>query len=283
MRLGATGLGGVLGRSLRARLSGADWAPFEGDVRDPAAVAAWYAAKGPFDGIFHLAAVVPLGEVESDPPRAVRTNVEGTCNLLGAVVNAADRSPKPWLFLASTSHVYRSSDAPLSETSPVGPSNVYGLTKLQAEEWAGFYARRHGLDLCVGRIFSYSTVEQPESYFIPAIIRKLKEAPRGAKLEIPGILGTRDFLTPDEITRAFEAFLRKRATEVYNVGTGNALRLLDIVEAIRTRLGREDLVIAPRDEGTVHLRADVSKLRSLGVELTFDLSGLIEKMIPRGA
>ena len=36
----------------------------------------------------------------------------------------------------------------------------------------------------------------------------------------------------------------------------------------------------PRDEGTIHLRADVSKLRGLGVELHFDLSALIKRMIP---
>lgn len=283
MRLGATGLSGVLGRTLRARLSGAQWVSFEGDVGDPAAVAAWYDAAGPLDGLFHLAAVVPLRQVEADAPRAVRTNVEGTCSVLDAVAKSRKAGPRPWLFLASTSHVYRSASGPLAETAALGPSNAYGRTKLQAEEWAGFYARRDGLDLCVGRIFSYSAPEQPESYFVPAIIRKLREAPRGATLEIPGILGTRDFLTPELITRAFEAFLDKRAVGTYNIGTGGALRLADIVEAIRRRLGREDLTIVPRDEGTVHLRADVSKLAALGVRLEFDLDELLARMIPRPA
>lgn len=281
MRLGATGLNGVLGRSLRARLSGAEWVSFEGDVGDPAAVAKWYAGAGPLDGLFHLAAVVPLRQVEADVPRALRTNVEGTCNVLDAVVKAGKGRPRPWLFLASTSHVYRSGSGPLAETAPLGPSNAYGRTKLQAEEWADFYARRDGLDLCVGRIFSYSAPEQPESYFVPAIIRRVADAPRGARLEIPGILGTRDFLTPELITRAFAAFLDKKAVGVYNIGTGDALKLSDMVEAIRTRLGRRDLTVVPLDEGTVHLRADVSKLRALGVELKFDLDALLARMIPR--
>jgi nucleoside-diphosphate-sugar epimerase len=277
IRLGATGLSGVLGRALRARLKDVEWASFEGDVCDPKSVAEWYAGAGRLDGLFHLAAIVPLREVEDDPPRAVRVNVEGTCAVLDAVAKGAQR---PWIFLASTSHVYASSAEPLAETSAVGPANVYGRTKLQAEEWAAFYAVKHGLELCVGRIFSYSTPEQPESYFIPAIIKKLSEAPRGATLEIPGIQGTRDFLTPELVCEAFEALWRGRAAGTYNIGTGAAVRLLDVVEAVRERLGREDLVIVPRDEGTVHLRADVSKLKGLGVSLRFDLAALIERMIP---
>ena len=282
MRLGATGLSGVLGRSLRSRLTGVEWVPFTGDVGDPAAVAAWYAGAGRLDGLFHLAAVVPLRQVEADLPRAVRTNVEGTCSVLDAVVKAGDAGAgRPWLFLASTSHVYESSAAPLTESSRLGPANAYGRTKLQAEEWADAYARRHGLELCIGRIFSYSAPEQPESYFVPAIIRKVADAPRGARLEIPGINGTRDFLTPELICRAFEAFLEKRAVGVYNIGTGSALKLHDIVAAVQARLGRGDLAVVPRDEGTLHLRADVSKLAALGVELRFDLAALIERMIPR--
>jgi nucleoside-diphosphate-sugar epimerase len=278
IRLGATGLSGVLGRALRAWLKDVEWASFEGDVCDPAAVAAWYTKAGPLDGLFHLAAVVPLREVEANPPRAVRVNVEGTCAVLDAVAKA--EAARPWVFLASTSHVYASSAEPLAETSAVGPANMYGRTKLQAEEWAEFYARRHRLKLCVGRIFSYSTPEQPESYFIPAIIKKLSKAPRGARLEISGINGTRDFLSPELICEAFEAFFRKRAVGTYNIGMGSAVKLLDIVEAVRARLGREDLIIVPQDEGTVHLRADVSKLRGLGVTLRFDLAALIERMIP---
>ncbi|MEK7233872.1 MAG: NAD(P)-dependent oxidoreductase [Elusimicrobiota bacterium] len=274
-------MSGVLGRNLRARLTGVQWIPFTGDVGDPAAVASWYAGAGPLDGLFHLAAVVPLRQVESDLPRAVRTNVEGTCNVFDAVVKAKDEGRRrPWLFLASTSHVYESNVGLLSETSALGPMNAYGRTKLQAEEWANHYARRHGLDLCIGRIFSYSAPEQPKSYFIPAIIGKLSTAPRGATLEIPGIHGTRDFLTPDLICRSLETFLAEKTTGVYNIGTGSAIKLLDIVTAIQTRLAREDLIIVPRDEGTIHLRADVSKLRGLGVELHFDLSALIKRMIP---
>ena len=116
--------------------------------------------------------------------------------------------------------------------------------------------------------------------FVPAMIRRISSAPRGARLEIPGINGTRDFLTPDLIARAFEVFFEKRAKGTYNIGTGSAPKLLNIVNAIRARLKREDVVIIPKDEGVVHLRADVSKLRGLGVELRFDLDALMAQMIP---
>ena len=115
---------------------------------------------------------MPLRQVESDLPRAVRTNVEGTCNVFDAVVKAKDEGRRrPWLFLASTSHVYESNVGLLSETSALGPMNAIlphqtpggGVGEpLRPPSWSRPVHRAH--------FQLQRNPEQPKSYFIPAII-----------------------------------------------------------------------------------------------------------------
>jgi nucleoside-diphosphate-sugar epimerase len=72
------------------------------------------------DGIFHFAAMVPTIEVDKDPLKAMRVNALGTLNLLEICRLRFSKENCPWIFVASTSHVYASSSEQqfVSETSP---------------------------------------------------------------------------------------------------------------------------------------------------------------------
>jgi len=277
-RVGLTGARGVLGRSLQAFNPDIEWVPFGGDVRLASDVRAWLDQSQPLDAVFHLAALVPTHLVEADPPNAVRVNVEGTCNVLEAV-RAMAVPLRPWMFVSSTSHVYASNDRPLAEDSPLSPVSLYGLTKLQAETWALTYGRTFGLPVCVGRIFSYTSRWQAASYFIPALVRRIADAPRNSALEIPGLLGSRDFLSTRQVSTAIMALFDRRATGVFNIGSGTPQRLLDIATRLTERLGRGDVRIVPLDKGTNHLTADVTKLRNAGVLLESKLDELLDEVL----
>jgi len=277
-RLGITGARGVLGRSLLASWPAASWHLYSGDIRNGEDVREWLATTPELDGVVHLAALVPTKAVEADPLRAFETNVAGTCNLLDALRGYGRVDRTPWLFHASTSHVYRSSDSPLGEDSPLEPFSLYGRTKLQAEEWCEIHRTRYGVPICLGRIFSYASPLQDSGYFIPATIRKIREAPPGAALEIPGLLGSRDFLSTGEISRAIGLLFESRAQGVFNIGSGLAQSLLEVVNRIRERLGREDVRIVPLEIGPSNLVADVSSLKARGIELVFDLDRLLAEM-----
>jgi hypothetical protein len=62
-------------------------------------------------------------------------------------------------------------------------------------DWALAYMARFGLDVCVPRIFSYSDPRQAVSYFLPATLDRLENAPRNGTLEVRGAHDTRDFLS----------------------------------------------------------------------------------------
>jgi len=277
-RIGLTGARGVLGRSLQRDWPQPGWQPFPGDVRSVPALSDWLAQSGPLAGVIHCAAMVPTARVQSQPLDAFQVNAGGTCNLLEAV-RRLPREQQPWLFCASSSHVYASSVTALREDAPLRPVSLYGLTKLQGEQCATAYQEHFQLRVCVGRIFSFSSPLQAESYFIPALVRKIFTAPRGAVLRIPGLQGTRDFLTTAEIGRAIRLLFEQRASGVFNIASGRSVRLLDVALAIRRRLNREDVQIEAPDEGTVHLNADIEKLRQAGITPHLDFDALLDGIL----
>ena len=153
MRIGLTGGRGILGRiAIKQLLSrGHEVNSFSGDVCDLSALQAW-AVEAQAEAVLHFAAVVPTQTVQADPARAFRVNVGGTANLVSAL---ADSERKPWLFYASSSHVYRPQPEPLREDAPVSPINPYGLSKRMGEQVVETSAGPAGLPWCVGRIFSF--------------------------------------------------------------------------------------------------------------------------------
>ena len=269
-KIGLTGATGVLGKSILAsQWPETKFIPFKGDIRKSEEIKQWL--EPDFDSIIHLAALVPTNLVEADPDKAFDINATGTMRLLEAIEN------RPWIFIASSSHVYASSSEPLKESSPLKPVSIYGRTKLKAEELAASYQGK--LSICIGRIFSFSAPTQANSYFLPSLIKKIKTCPKGGSLEIRGLHGTRDFLTTSQIGEAIKGLSKNRSTGIYNIGTGSGVKLLDLALALKKKLGRDDVQIVPLEIDINHLVADVSKLEKEGIDLKFDLDRFLQNTI----
>lgn len=278
-RIGLTGHRGVLGTCLQRENSAVEWVNFPGDIRNYEEVRAWVQASLPLDGLLHLAAMVPVGKVEAQPQAAFQTNVGGACHILEAIRETVGASTCPWIFLGSTSHVYASSDQRLAEDAEIRPISLYGFTKWQAEELGMMYASKYQMPICLGRIFSYSSALQPSSYFIPSLIEKIKTSPQGATLEIPGLKGFRDFVSTRQINQAIEFLRQKRMVGPVNIGTGTAVRLMDIALTIRAKLGRDDIKIVALDAGTATLCANPSRLEAAGLRLEPEIDFLVDEVL----
>ncbi len=100
--------------------------------------------------------------------------------------------------LSSTAAVYRSSEEPLTEESPLGPTNVYGGTKWMVEQALDWYRQVHGMHYAALRYFNAcgalpgrGEAHQPESHLIPRVLGVAL-----GKLDSININGT-DYPTPD--------------------------------------------------------------------------------------
>jgi nucleoside-diphosphate-sugar epimerase len=272
-RVAITGSSGVLGRALLEQFPDAEWLCFRGDIRDSVEVDRWVEDIGEVDSVIHLAALVPTGTVAREPRRAFETNVRGTVNVLEAL--RSRNTASPWIFLASSSHVYAPASGPIPEAHPRVPTGLYGLTKLQAEQWGQAYLSEFALPVCIGRIFSYSSRFQAMSYFLPAVREKIRAAPPDGSLEISGGTQMRDFATTRYIARCIAFLSRSRTTGAINIGSGRGTVLADATSMLARRMGRSDLRITAAPGGG-SLVADVSRLREIGWNESVELSELIE-------
>lgn len=252
---------------------------FRGDVRDAAAIERALIKEESIDAVIHLAAIVPKQIVDLDPKAAFDVNVGGTLNILEALRKRQSLGlPVPWSFLASTSHVYASSKQPLSEDSLRRPFTLYGLTKLQAEEWFEVYARDHGFRVSIGRFFSFSAPTQSHHYFIPAMVRRIDQAAKGEKLVVSGVNGTRDFMRVSQVCSGVSFLFDRKATGVFNVSTGRPVPLLDVIRRLARLMGRNDLEISGKDDAPNFLSSDSSKLKALGLVLEDETDQLLGEM-----
>lgn len=229
---------------------------FAGDICDLAALQAW-ATDAQAEAVLHFAAVVPTQTVQADPARAFRVNVGGTANLVTALV-ASGR--KPWLFYASSSHVYRPQAEALREDAPVSPINPYGLTKRMGEQVVESSAGPAGLPWCVGRIFSFYHPEQTGTFLYPTLQRRFATEDLAQPFPLHGVDDVRDLSLADDLVAAIVVLTEHKAAGIINIGSGRGTRIADFVQS----LAPMSLNITSASTGTpTSLVADTTKLRQI--------------------
>lgn len=227
-----------------------------------------------FDAVMHFAAFIEAGESMKEPARFYQNNLVNSLHLIDMVVRASVKR----FVLSSTAAVYQSSDEPLIEESPLGPTNVYGHTKLVIEQALDWYRKIHGLHYAALRYFNAcgalpgrGEAHQPESHIIPRVL----SVPLG-KLDSININGT-DYPTPDGTCirdyihiadlvsahlLALEA-LGDRDRLVYNIGNGSGYSVREVIETARLVTGHAiSATESPRRPGDpARLVASSEKIR----------------------
>ncbi len=258
MRIGITGGRGTLGKILQAQLSaaGLPYDCFAGDVCRPEELRTWLQA-GDFDAVVHFAALVPTQSVQANPARAFQVNVGGTANLV-AELGALPR--KPWLFYASSSHVYQPQATPIAETAPVAPINPYGLSKRLGEQVVEASAAAAGVPYCIGRIFSFYHPTQTGSFLYPSLQRRFAAEDLTQPFRLFGAEDIRDLSLADDLVAHIRSLLAKQATGLVNIGSGQGTKIKDFVQSLAPR--RLEIVNAS-DGPPTSLVADISRLRQI--------------------
>lgn len=263
MRIGVTGATGALGKRIVEAIerNGSTVDPYSGDVRSSLELDAW--SKG-LDAIVHCAAVVPTQEVAGFLSDAIAINVAGTANVARAARAAGCR-----LAYISTSHVYRSSDTPVDEEALISPISLYGLTKLQGEQWV----RQFCPDALILRVFSFFDGRQAQSFLVPALIARIRSAPMNARLDLMGGQSRRDIADAIWLGTACARLIEDGASGTINCAAGRRDSVLDIAMAVARALERSDIewnVI--QDRPADYLLADTARLHALAPDLpNFDL------------
>ena len=205
-----------------------------------------------YDIVLHLAAMVPVDEIDQRPLRAFDVNVLGTRNLVSGLI---DVGLSPHFFYCSTSHVYAPQPGLISESAPVEPLNVYGRTKLMGECIVkDCYPFKH----CIARVFSYYHSSQRLPFLYPSLMRRFESEDLTRPFLLNGAESLRDLSTAEYIADKIAALVSVRAEGVVNVGSGKPTSIKDF--ASRMAPTKLNIVCAGNSNSLV---ADISRLESL--------------------
>lgn len=268
--IGITGANGNLGRCLQDIFKDEkDYVlrRFTGDIRKKREITNWITLNN-FDGVIHLAAIVPTHIVNKNMYNAWNVNVLGTANLAEAI---SLKQKKPRLIYASTSHVYEPNKRPCTENSTLSPQNLYGLSKLHAEQILGYYEKNRNLKITICRIFSFTSIYQNNSYFVPAIVDKIRNLTDQNTLECKSLSGYRDFLDGHDVARAILHILKKEFSGIINICSGKKYSLREIVKLCLIYFKKENIRIVEENSKSDHseiLWGNNHKLNELGFKPT---------------
>ena len=221
----------------RASLDGiADIVFVEGDICDTALVDRLIAEHA-IDTIAHFAAESHVDRSITGPDAFVQTNVVGTHSLLKAAKKAwlDTGSGRPHRFHhVSTDEVYGSlgpDDAAFSETTPYQPNSPYSASKAGSDHLVRAYHHTYGLNTTTSNCSNnYGPYQFPEK-LIPLFVLN---ALTGKSLPIYGDgMNVRDWLHVEDHCQGISLVIdRGRSGEVYNIGGGQELPNIGVIEEI---------------------------------------------------
>jgi len=236
---------------------------FQGDVRDHDSLRNAFAGV---DIVFHLAALIAIPYSYHAPLSYVRTNVEGTLNVLQASLReGAER-----VVHTSTSEVYGTArTVPIDEGHPLSGQSPYSASKIGADKIAESFNLSFGLPVVTVRPFNTFGPRQSARAIIPTIVT---QALANEPIRLGNLEPTRDL---NFVENTVEGFIKAAESqqvvgEVINLGSGHEISIRDLANMILTSLQREDLPVItdservrPENSEVERLCANTSKARAL--------------------
>ncbi|MDI6710302.1 MAG: NAD-dependent 4,6-dehydratase LegB [Bacillota bacterium] len=205
---------------------------YTGDIRDYDSVRD--AMRG-VETVFHLAALIGIPYSYRSPQAYIRTNVEGTYNILQAAREEGVR-----VIHTSTSEVYGTARyIPIDEEHPLQAQSPYAATKIAADQLALSFHRSFGLPVVVVRPFNTYGPRQSARAVIPTIITQALAGRFPVRLG--NLAPTRDLNFVRDTVEGFITVGLSENTvgEVVNLATGREISIADLVQTIGRVMGIE--------------------------------------------
>jgi len=231
-----------------------------GDIRD---YDSFSKAMEGCSAVFHLAALIGIPYSYVSPLAYIRTNIEGTYNVLEAGKNLnLDQ-----ILITSTSETYGTAQyVPIDENHPLVGQSPYSATKIAADQLALSYYKSFELPVKIVRPFNTYGPRQSARAIIPTIISQLLNGK--TEIELGNLSPTRDLTFVKDTCAGFEKIYISDSLfgEVTNIGMsaeisiGELAQLIAEIMNVKLTIKSSEERIRPENSEVERLFCDNSKL-----------------------
>ena len=213
-----------------------------GDILD---VPALEKAMQGIDGVVHLAAKKAVGESMEKPDLYALNNLNGTINVLNAMVKEGVK----YFVFSSTAAVYGMPEVEvLDEQTPLNPINFYGFSKKMIEDVLSWYDKLKGIKFVALRYFNavgydkdgqVKGLEKNPQNLLPIIMETIfgvrdKMTVFGSDYPTKDGTCVRDYIHVSDLASAhelaFKYLLKSNESQVMNLGTGSGHSVKEMIE-----------------------------------------------------
>ena len=222
------------------------------------------------DLMFHLAAQSSVAASWSDPAQTLQVNAGGTLALLEVARLA---QPTARIVLVGSGEQYgvvQPHENPISEDHPLRPINPYAVSKVTQDLYGYQYFVAYGLPVVRVRAFNHFGPRQSDTFVLPNFARQIALIEAGKAepvVQVGNLEAKRDFLPVEDVVAAYLAVAQHgQAGEVYNVGSGKARSIAEILDLLLTfarvpiRVCQDAARMRPVDIPL--LEADISRIQA---------------------
>ena len=221
------------------------------------------------DALIHLGAISFVPDADKDKNLLQRVNVDGTENILSAVLSVV---PQAKFLFVSTAQVLMEHPSP------------YAMSKLAGERLLLDYCTK-GLNGTIARPANHTGPGQGTKFVVPAFIKQALEIKKGLRnhFTVGNLDSIRDFTDVRDIVRAYRLILEKgKSSEIYQIGSPARMPMRELLFHIARLAGvpacyeQDSSLWRPTDES---LLLDTTSIESLGWSATIPLSQTISDML----
>ena len=216
--------------------------------------------------VLHLAALIAIPYSYLSPMAYVRTNVEGTTNVL----EACREYEVEKIVHTSTSETYGTAlYVPIDEKHPMQGQSPYSASKIGADMMAESYFKSFNMPIATLRPFNTYGPRQSARAVIPTIISQILSGK--TQIKLGSLTPTRDFNFVLDTAEAFIKVAESERTigEVINAGSNYEISIGDTVKKIISIIGKDvkilcdDQRLRPENSEVNRLWADNTKIKEL--------------------
>jgi len=262
-----------------------------GDLADKALMSKVMREYRP-DAVMHFAAVASVPESIKDPESYYRVNVQGTKNLLDAML---ENNIKRIVFSSTAATYGFTAEMPLRETSAQVPEVPYGRSKLAAEWLIRDYCTAYGVGFTIFRYFNASGADidgrhgearRNESHLIPlalSVATGVKEKLLVFGNDYPTRDGScvRDYVHTADLANAHQLAvesLEPGMQRFYNLGSGKGSTVLEVLRACEKINGkpiRHEIVARRPGDPAVLIASDERIRKELHWDPVYNIEDIV--------